>query len=65
MKLIVTSAHTLNEGSREPMDAAFYLDVAFCVPTQGCDATCAFCVTSHCVKASEDLKYYVKFIALK
>jgi len=57
MKLIVTSAPMLNEGSREPLDAACYLDVYFCDPAQGCGATCVCCVTSHPLRSSEDLKY--------
>ena len=63
-KLIMTSALTLNEGSHVPLSAACCLDVVFCVPAEGCGATCTCCVTSHCVTASEDLKYDVKVVAL-
>ena len=59
----MTSAVVLNEGSHVPLGAACYPDVAFCVPAEGCDTTYT-CVTSHCVTASEDLKYGVKLIAL-
>ena len=62
-KLFMTSAVLLNEGSHVPLDAACYPDVDFCVPAEGCGASCTCCVTSHCVTASEDLKYDVKFVA--
>jgi len=56
----MTSAVVLTEGSHVPLGAACYTDVAFCVPADGCGATCTGCVTSHFVTASEDLKYDVK-----
>jgi len=59
----MTTAVVLNEGSHVSLGAACYPDVAFCVPAECCGATCTCCVTSHCVTASEDFKYYVKFIA--
>ena len=52
----------LNEGSHVLLGAACYSDVAFCVPAEGCGTSCICCVTSHCVTASEDLKYDVKFV---
>jgi len=45
------------------LGAARYPDVAFCVPAESCGASCTICVTSHCVTASEDLKYDVDFVA--
>jgi hypothetical protein len=59
----MTSAVVLNEGSHGPLSAASYPDVAFCVPAVGCGASCTCCVTSHCVTASEYLKYGVEFVA--
>jgi hypothetical protein len=36
----MTSAVVLNEDSHVPLGAACYPDVAFCVPAEGCGATC-------------------------
>jgi hypothetical protein len=63
MKLVMTSAVVLNEGSQVPLGAACCPNVAFCVPADSCGASCICCVTSHCVTASEGLKYDVKFVA--
>jgi len=60
----MTSAVVLAEGCHVPLGAACYPDVAFCVPAEGCGATCTFCVTSHCVTASVDLKFDVKISCL-
>jgi len=60
----MTSAVMLNEGSHVPLGAACYTDWAFCFTADSCGATCTACVTSHCVTASEDFKYGVKFVAL-
>ena len=62
-KLIMTPALMLNEASHVPLGAACYPDVNFCVPAGGCGASCTCCVTSHCVMASEGVKYDVKFVA--
>ena len=63
MKIIMTSAVVLNEGSHVSLGAACYPDVAFCVPADSCSATCTRCVTSYCVTASEDLIYEVDFVS--
>jgi hypothetical protein len=46
-----------------PLGAACKPEVVFCVPAENCGASCTCCVTSHCVTASENLKYDLKFIA--
>jgi len=55
LKLIMTSALMLHEGSHVPLNAACYRDVSFCVPTESCVASCIYFATSHCVTASEEL----------
>jgi L-lysine 2,3-aminomutase len=59
----MTSDVELNEGSQVPLVAACYPDMVLCVPVEGCGAKCTCCVPSHCVTASEDLMYDVKFVA--
>ena len=59
----MTSAVVLNEGSHVSLGAACYPYVAFCGTAEGCGATCTCFVMSHCVTASEDVKYEVDFVA--
>jgi hypothetical protein len=59
----MTSAVVLNEGSHVPLAAACYPVAISCVPAEGHGGSCNCCVSSHCVTASDDLKYNVDFVA--
>lgn len=58
----MTSTAVLNEGNHVPLEAACYPDVGFCVPAEACGVSWICCVMLHCVNASEDLKYDIKFV---
>jgi hypothetical protein len=58
----VTCAVVLYEGSHVPPAADCCHYVAFCVPVEGCGATCFCCATSHHLKTFVDLKCDVDFV---